>query len=195
MTTDLLAQLIQAVAQDNDDEAEELVAQLDHTATASLQAMLSTTDPNVRWWAVRALAALQADPPVFVQTLQDPNAEVRACAALALANVPHPSTVRAEQAATALADHLSDPHPQVRNLCSLALARIGEAASPALVRVLEQNQMLAARILAARALQSAATTDAIPALVHALDDDSATIQYFAENALERLGVGLVLLQP
>ncbi len=190
-----LAQLIQAIAQGNDAKAEELATKLDNSAIAGLQVMLSNADPDLRWWAVRALAAVQAEPSIFVQAIKDPHADVRACAALALANAAYPSPAQAELAATALAAHLSDPHPQTCNLCSLALARLGAVASPALVRVLEQNPSLAARILAARALQSAATADAIPALVHALDDDSAALQYFAENALERLGVGLVLIQP
>jgi HEAT repeat protein len=51
------------------------------------------------------------------------------------------------------------------------------------------------RIRAAKALVPIESHEAIPALVHALDDENAIVTHYAEDALERMGVGMVLLQP
>lgn len=188
-----IARLVQAALDGDDERAEQWVASLDPNATPQLQSLLTHPSADVRWWAVRSLAALGARPEVIAPLLDDPAGCVRACAALALAQTTCPPQI--ERIAPALIEHLQDADPQVAWLCALALARMGAAAAPALVRVLEQSPSLSVRILVLRALQSAATAETIPALVRALDDDSAAMQYFAENALERLGVGLVLFEP
>nr|HID14243.1 hypothetical protein [Anaerolineae bacterium] len=54
---------------------------------------------------------------------------------------------------------------------------------------------LLARVGAARALSIIQPEEAIPALCAALDDPSAIVTYHAEEALERMGVGGVLIQP
>jgi HEAT repeat protein len=55
--------------------------------------------------------------------------------------------------------------------------------------------MTSVRAGAARALCIIQPEEAVPALCAALDDPSAAVTYYAEEALERLGVGLVLFQP
>ena len=48
---------------------------------------------------------------------------------------------------------------------------------------------------AARALVPLESQDAIPALLAALDDESAIVSLYAEEALWRLGIGMVFFKP
>jgi HEAT repeat protein len=59
---------------------------------------------------------------------------------------------------------------------------------------LQEGETLA-RAGAARALSVIQPQEAIPALCAALDDPSAIVTHHAEEALERMGVGLVLFRP
>jgi HEAT repeat protein len=53
----------------------------------------------------------------------------------------------------------------------------------------------AARIQAARALALIGDTRAIPELFNALDGDSALLEYWAGEGLEKMGVGMVFFTP
>ncbi|HLE50642.1 MAG TPA: HEAT repeat domain-containing protein, partial [Anaerolineales bacterium] len=56
----------------------------------ALQELLHRPDPDLRWWATRALAEID-DPQVvslLLESLQDPDALIRQCAALALRQQP-----------------------------------------------------------------------------------------------------------
>jgi len=53
----------------------------------------------------------------------------------------------------------------------------------------------AARAGAARALIPLESHAAIPALFAALDDESVMVTHYAQDALWRLGVGMVLVKP
>ena len=75
-----------------------------------------------------------------------------------------------------------------------SLARIGSPAVPALIAAL-QAKVTSVRAGAARALCIIQPEEAVPALCAALDDPSAAVTYYAEEALERLGVGLMLFRP
>jgi HEAT repeat protein len=37
--------------------------------------------------------------------------------------------------------------------------------------------------------------EAISALIHALDDENAVVTYYAQDALERMGIGMILVKP
>ena len=78
--------------------------------------------------------------------------------------------------------------------CATRATRIGPPAVPALIAALQEGEILT-RAGAARALSIIQSKDAIPALCAALDDSSAIVTYYAEEALERMGVGLVLFRP
>lgn len=187
--------LVQAALDGDDERAEQCVASLDPNDGPQLQRLLAHPCADVRWWTVRSLAALDASPQVIAPLLADGDSCVRACAALALASVPYTPAVNVESIVNTLVNHLSDPDAGVADLCALALAHIGSEASPALADTLEHHHSVAVRSRAARALLTAATPDAIPVLFRALDDESIAVQYYAEEALERLGVGLVLFRP
>jgi len=156
----------------------------------SLRALLADADTDRRWWAARALAAVgtPAARDLLIATLTDPDPDVRACAAQGLGEL------RAEDAVAGLVRCLADPSPFVSRIAADGLARIGPPAVTALIAALQEGEVLA-RAGAARALSFIQPDDAIPALYAALDDPSAIVTYYAEEALERMGVGLVFFRP
>ena len=89
---------------------------------------------------------------------------------------------------------LADPSPLVSRIAADSLARIGTPAIPALITALQAKET-PVRAGAARALCSIQSEKAIPALCAALDDPSAIVTHYAEEALERLGVGLIFFRP
>jgi HEAT repeat protein len=138
----------------------------------------------------RGLAAVgtSAARRLLVVALEDADAGVRACAAQGLGEQ------RAVEAVSALARHLDDPDSLVSRIASDSLARIGRPAAQTLIAALREGRTLA-RVGAARALSIICPREAIPALCAALDDSSAAVAHYAEVALERMGVGLVLFRP
>jgi HEAT repeat protein len=89
---------------------------------------------------------------------------------------------------------LADASPLVSRIAADSLARVGTPAVPALIAALQAGET-PVRAGAARALSIILPEEAIPALCAALDDPSAIVTYYAEEALERLGVGLIFFRP
>jgi phycocyanobilin lyase beta subunit len=75
-----------------------------------------------------------------------------------------------------------------------ALIAIGEDAVPALIEVIENNPQ-PARLEAVRALSAIGDTRAIPILIKVLDQDSAIMEHWAGQGLEKMGVGMVFFKP
>ena len=177
-------------------EDEQAEAALSHLASwgpqaiDALQHRLSHPEAEVRWWAVRALAELQDErvPGLLVGALADPDNGVRWCAGLALRKHPSP------QATGALIGMLADAEALTRRLAGDALAAIGAEAVPPLLEVLQQGEQ-PARVEAVRTLAKIGDQRAIPALFEALDDNSALIEYWASEGLEKMGVGMVFYKP
>ena len=120
--------------------------------------------------------------------LEDADPETRAIAIFALGTRSEPEAI------SLLITTLGDPGPFLARTASESLQRIGALAVPALIESL-QHPNAQVRALAARALAHLKDTAAIPALFNALDDDSAIVQYWADEALERMGVGQVYFKP
>jgi len=120
--------------------------------------------------------------------MDDHDSDVRTCAAMALGEL------HATEGADALIAHLADESAHVAEVCTVALSRLGAEAVSALVCALQAGDSLT-RIRAAKALAPIESHEAIPALIHALDDDNAIVTHYAEDALMRMGVGMVLLKP
>ncbi len=159
-------------------------------ALPALKSLLSSPDPDSRWWAVRALAELDDPhvPTLLISALDDPELSVRQCAALGLRLHPEDAAI------TKLVEALSDGDPLLASLAADALVAIGEPAVPYLLEVME-NGSRSARLHAVRALALIGDDRAIPALFAALDQYSAIMQYWAEQGLERMGVGMVFFKP
>jgi len=190
---DALKLFLDRIAIGDDDRTEAAALALGPLGDAvipTLRELLAAGDPDRRWWAARALAAVGTDEArtLLVPALSDPDLDVRACAAQGLGEL------RAEEAVPALVRCMATPSSFVSRIAADSLARIGYPAVPALIAALKEGKA-PARSGAARALSIIQPQEAVPALCEALDDPSAVVTHYAEEALERMGVGLVLFHP
>ncbi len=71
---------------------------------------------------------------------------------------------------------------------------IGEPAVPQLLELLDRSDH-AVRLLLVRILAEIGDQRAIPALLAALDEDSLLMEYWANEGLEKMGVGMSVLFP
>ncbi len=190
-TNELQALLVELTSGDDEraEAAVEPLAAYGQPAVAALRWLISGANSDARWWAVRALAEIKdvQVPPLLVLFLSDEDAAVRQCAALALFQQPDPWI------ASDLIAALSNEDRLFAHLAANALSAIGQPAVPALLAVL-QNGTQVARLEAARALSIIGDTRSIPALFSALSEDSALIEYWANEGLERMGVGMTFFQ-
>ena len=193
MTTPDQATLLNQLTSGDDQRAEAAalaLADFGVKILPSLQGLLHSPDPEVRWWATRALAELDTPQvaPLLIKSLQDGDITVRQCAALALSYRHHDTAI------TYLIAVLNDPDRLLAHLAADALVASGAAAVPALLEVM-QTGLQAARLEAVRALALIGDTRAIPALFTALDEGSALIEYWADEGLQRMGVGMTFFKP
>lgn len=144
---------------------------------------------DARWWAVRALAEFRGEEAVkaLIEALRDPEPSVRQGAALALRKQA------ARQSVPALVAALDDPDYLTGHLSVDALVAVGEEAVPALMEVMETGSH-AARVNAVRALAMIGDQRAIPVLFKALEG-GPVMQHWAEEGLERMGVGMMFFKP
>ncbi|MFC1923374.1 HEAT repeat domain-containing protein, partial [Chloroflexota bacterium] len=110
------------------------------------------------------------------------------CAALALRYQADPDAI------PTLIHRLSLPDRLMARLAADALIATGDESVPALLEVME-NKSQPARLEAARALGEIGDPRAIPALFKALDDDSAILEHWAGEGLEKMGIGMVFFNP
>jgi HEAT repeat protein len=158
-------------------------------AVGRLAAILVEGDADARWWAARALAETgEGAVPLLVGALTDADPDVRACAALALGRL------EAGSAAPDLAARLADESAFVAGIAADALSMIGEPVVEALAPMLTDTSPHA-RLLAVRALGRCESSEAITLLLGALEDPSYLVRYYAQEALEAHGVGVVFLKP
>ncbi len=192
-TERLLARL-QAAAARGDDEAAEHTAQAlrgqGARAVPGLLALSRHPQADVRWWALRALAEIPHPhaPTRLAEALTDPDPAVRQVAALGLRHQPSP------QALPRLLTLLADNDRLLAHLAADALAALGQQATLPLIDAL-QNSTPAARIEAARALAQIGDKRSISALFAALDSPSPLVEHWANEGLERMGVGMVFFKP
>ena len=159
-------------------------------ALPELQELLANIDPETRWWALRALAEIDLPqvPPLIQGALHDSDPAVRQCAALALRQQPTP------QAVPDLTDCLDAEDRLLAHLAADALVAAGPDAVPPLLDIMENGPQLA-RLEAVRALALLEDQRAIPVLFHALDDQSALVTHWADQGLQRMGVGMAFFKP
>jgi Uri superfamily endonuclease len=190
---DELDELLETLVSGDDDRREAAaiaLGQFGATAVAPLAALVAAPDADARWWAARALAEVRtagAVPPLL-EVLDDPVPDVRACAALALGRLGDGA------GAPALAERLGDESAFVASVAADALSMIGEPAVEALAERL-QDESAHARLLAVRALARIKSQSAIGPLFGVLEDPSYLVRFYARQALEALGVGMVFMAP
>lgn len=185
--------LLEDLTSGDETRAENAVAPLIELGQDAIPALLDLTrspDPDSRWWALRTLAGSPLCRTEWLVPFlaNDPAPEVRQCAALGLAG-------KADESATQpLVGALSDEDGMVGTLAATALARIGSAAVPSLIEVVKQAPQ-SARILALRALAEIGDHRAIPVMMKVMEEDSALLQHWAREGLERLGLDMIYIKP
>jgi len=188
MLDDLLADLTSG----DDTRAELAIPSLVALGADSIPALVDlthSTHVDHRWWAVRALAQTpQAPTENLLPLLNDPAPEVRAATALALSGHPDENSI------PALINSLADADSLTAGLAGNALSAIGSPAVPALLEVMKEAPV-GVRIIALRALGEIRDHRAIPAMMKALEGESAILQYWANEGLERLGLNMVYVKP
>lgn len=185
--------LLARLASGDDLQAETAVRELAAMGLAALpwiEELLAGPEAEVRWWGTRALAEIDAPEatPLLMKALQDADVYVRQCAALVLRQRPAPEAI------PALVAFLGQDDRLLGHLAADALVAIGKPAVPALVETVK-NGSQAARLEAMRALAGIAEPSSIPTLFKALGSDSAILEYWAGEGLERMGVGMAYFKP
>lgn len=187
--SDLLHQLVNG-SESESDLAARAIAALEHEAIAPLAGLLRDPNPETRWWAVRSLAEIPLPEAAahLLTALQDPDESVQHCALLGLRQHPVPENI------TVLCDVLRSANPMTAHLATDALIAIGAPAVPPLLEMLKTGDA-AVRIQAARALAKIGDTRSIAELLDLYEDDSALLEYWAEQGLEKMGVGMQFFIP
>lgn len=163
--------------------------EMDAAATPALLDLTRSPDPDSRWWALRVLASIpHSRTEWLIPFLNDPAPEVRQCAALGLAIRPD------ESATQPLVHALSDEDSMVGSLAANALVKIGSAAVPSLIEVVKSGAQ-SQRIHALRALAEIRDHRAIAVMMQVMQEDSALLQHWAQEGLERLGLDMVYIKP
>lgn len=166
-----------------------LLIELGEEATPAILDLTRSADVDHRWWGLRVLAqSSHARAGWLVPFLKDPAREVRQCAALGLAIKPD------ESAVDALVQALRDEDSMVSSLAVNALVKIGGAAVPSLIDIVKIAPQ-AARIHALRALAEIRDHRAIPVMMKVMEEDSALLQHWAKEGLDRLGLDMVYIKP
>jgi HEAT repeat protein len=185
-----MQELLAAVAQRDDDEAERLAQLLSAADEPALVELSTSITEDERWWAVRGLALVgsQSSVPVVALRLHDEDPTVRAAAALALAQLHarYPAEVTADL--NTVASLLGDEEGYVRQTAADCLAQCGDDAVPALGHVLRASDHQGARTRAASALRKIATINAAAILYALLNDDNHLVRSYAYEGLDEMGL-------
>jgi len=168
---------------------------LGEDAVPALLDLTRSPDVDTRWWGLRILAASpHLKTEWLVPFLNDPAPEVRQCAALGLAGKPDESAVEP------LVRALSDEDSMVATLAANALVKIGSPSVPPLIEAVkrpaaEEPGSQSRRIHGLRALAEIRDHRAIPVMMQVMQEDSALLQHWAQEGLERLGLDMVYIKP
>jgi HEAT repeat protein len=195
--------LLNDLTSGNETRAEAAVSaliDLGEKALPALQDLTRSPDVDQRWWGLRVLAqSPRSQAGWLAPFLNDPAREVRQCAALGLVLKPD------ESALQPLVQALSDEDSMVGSLAVNALIKIGSAAVPALIDVVQRRPATegsvegdapqSARIHALRALAELRDQRAIPIMLKVMEEDSALLGHWAKEGLERLGLDMVYIKP
>ena len=187
-----MQELLAELTSGDDTRAEKSIPAIVDLGMDAIPTLLELTraeEVDSRWWAVRALAASpHTRTENLIPLLSDSASEVRAAAALALCN--HPD----ESAIPALINTLSDEDSLTAGLAGNALVKIGSPSVPSLLTVMSEAPT-GIRIIVLRALSEIRDHRAIPVMMKSLSEESAVLQYWAQEGLQRLGLDMVYGKP
>lgn len=180
--------LVNDLTSKDDDRAEAAVRKLSTygpEAVPVLQGLLGSSDADTRWWAVWALGEIKEArvPALLRKALHDSEATVQQCAALALRQQPDPEAI------PDLIELLDGDDRNLAHLATAALIALRGESVPALLETMQKGSHRA-KLEAVRALALIGDQRAIPALFEALSKDSALMEYWASEGLDRMGVGM-----
>ena len=190
----MIKTLIAALNAGNDADAEQAAADLaahGPEALSSLRDLFEKGDPDSRWWAVRAITVIDHPDviPLLQEALQDPDVTVRQCAARGMADIPRPELL------PQLITCLSAGDALLARLAGSALIALDADVVEPLLEVLENGGQLA-RVEAVRALAEIRDPRAVPAFFKAVKDgDSPLVEYWADEGLNNLGIGMTFFEP
>lgn len=185
--------LLKDLTSGDDDRAQKAIqalAERPFDSFESITQLLHAPDEDTRWWAVAALSHFPGElaGESLLEALEDTETSVQQCALVGLQQ--HPML----DALPKLIELIGSTDALTARLAGGALARLGEPAVPSLGDIM-QGGVARARIHAARALAEMQVETAIPILFKALDDPLSVVVYWAEEGLERLGVGMTFFKP
>lgn len=187
-----LQRLLSELTSGDESRAERAIPALIEFGSDAIPALLDLTrtpDADSRWWALRTLAQSPLSRTEWlVPFLSDLAPEVRQCAALGLSQKPDAS------ATSSLVRALSDEDSLVCNLAVNALIKIGKESTTSLIEIVQGTRQ-SARIHALRALAEIRDHRAIPVMMKVMDEESALLQHWAKEGLERLGLDMVYMKP
>jgi HEAT repeat protein len=151
---------------------------------------LESKNVDQRWWATAALAFINHPEAqqALLLSLSDTDVSVRQCAAFGLRHQPNPKSI------PQLIEALGDRDRLMARLAADALTALGEQAISPLTEAL-RSPKATVRSEAARALSMMDDTAIIPPLFAALDDPSPLVVHWAEQGLDRLGIGMAFFDP
>jgi HEAT repeat protein len=193
----MLERFLTAIAGGDDALAEQaaqelglLPAENQFETIEALLGLLQTGESDMRWWAVRGLSAIQNEriPAILAEFLNDPSAAVRQAAALGLRLQPDEKQIPVLLSALENQDRLTG------QLAAQALSAVGSAAVEPLLSFLSGCSPQA-RGTALRTLVEIGDERSLAMFYNLLDDESILVQHWANEGLERLGVGMVFFKP
>jgi HEAT repeat protein len=172
------------------ERAAALLPQFHDQAITELTKLVADPNAETRWWSIRALSEFEDAnaAELIVAALNDSDTSVRQCAALALAKRPQPVAI------PTLITLLPSGDGLLARLAGDALIATGGDAVPALIDALAIDS-LQAQTEVARALALIGDTRAVSALFKLLDSESAILEHWASQGLEKMGIGMHFFQP
>jgi HEAT repeat protein len=188
-----LEYLLAELTSGDDIRAESASGQFISYGKAAVEALIdlyNNEDADIRWWAIRALSAfnLPKAKEYLTRGLRDESLEVRQCATLALRENPDPAAI------PELVSLLGHKNKMLSRLAGDALIAIGKEATQAIIYLIEIGPQTG-KIEATRVLASIEDPESISSLFKLLDEDSTLLRYWAEEGLNKMGIGMVFFKP
>lgn len=188
----LLADLTSGIEPQAEAAAVQLV-QYGEDAFLLLSTLAHDPNPDTQWWAIRALSEFKEldASSIFIQALEDNQTEIQTCAALSLQQNPNPKAI------PALISLLGHPDQLLSRLAGEALISLKFEATAYIINVIDspENYNHRSRLEAVRALSKIQDPASISTLFKIYQDGSSMMQHWAEEGLNRMGIGMVFFDP